>query len=72
MQPVSNKLDNIANTISFFISISPLIINLLAIKKIIRFINHLLGNNKIILSPSHPVISPTDSPTNQKCGQILQ
>ena len=51
MQPVSNKLDNIANTISFFISISPLIINLLAIKKIIRFINYLLGNNKIILSP---------------------
>ena len=26
MQPVSNRLDNIANTISFFISISPLII----------------------------------------------
>ena len=54
MQPVSNRLDNIANTISFFISISPLIINLLAIKKIIRFINYLLGNNKIILSPPHP------------------
>ena len=26
MQPISNRLDNIANTISFFISISPLII----------------------------------------------
>ena len=42
MQPVSNRLDNIANTISFFISISPLIII------------YLLGNNKIILSPPHP------------------
>lgn len=71
MQPVSNKLDNIANTISFFIYISPLII-IFVNKKIIRFINHLLGNNKIILSPAHPAILLTDSPTNQKCGQILQ
>ena len=53
MQPVSNRLDNIANTISFFISISPLII-IFGNKKIIRFINYLLGNNKIILSPPHP------------------
>ena len=53
MQPVSNRLDNIANTISFFISISPLII-IFGNKKDYTFINYLLGNNKIILSPPPP------------------